>query len=125
MSPDVEVSAAVLPNAHRAKLNAYQDWGEWANKGLVDTLVPMVYTRDISVLKRQSQDAVKLKKEQGALIGIGAWLLLSQPTQFDNQIGTALISGADGIALFSYSNLLNKHGFVLMDSLKSYTSQYN
>lgn len=45
----VKIGAAVFPDAANARVLIGQDWAEWARRGLVDMLCPMLYTRHGSV----------------------------------------------------------------------------
>lgn len=111
-NPKLELSAAVLAWPDRAQDYALQDWVTWVEQGLIDTIMPMSYTRDVETIRRHTQYAMQKAKPSNTkvVMGLGAWLLLSRPEVAVQQTSIAIGSGAAGVNLFSYSNLLTKQG---------------
>jgi uncharacterized lipoprotein YddW (UPF0748 family) len=108
----MELSIAAVASPLKAYQHAYQDWPGWLSNNLLDTVIPMSYTRDLNQVRREVEFAVKRAKlsKTNVLAGLGAWLLKNSPSRFAKQAQAALDEGADGITLFSYSNLLPKTG---------------
>ena len=47
IAPGKELSVAVLADPSHAARRAFQDWESWLRAGIVDTVLPMSYTRDM------------------------------------------------------------------------------
>lgn len=110
IAPEVELSSAVVASPERSYHEAFQDWSEWLKGGIIDTAVPMAYTRDAKVIRRYSKHAVRSSSGADVLVGLGAWLMKRSPGLLVNQGEIALEAGADGVVLFSYSNLHDSVG---------------
>lgn len=119
-NPKLEFSAAVLAWPDRAEDFALQEWSEWVEQGLVDTIMPMSYTRDVETIRRHTQYAMQKAKPSNTkvVMGLGAWLLLSRPEVAVQQTSIAMSNGAAGVNLFSYSNLLTKQGHELVTQVE-------
>jgi uncharacterized lipoprotein YddW (UPF0748 family) len=114
INPKIEVSAAVLAWPDRAFQHSFQDWGKWISEGLVDSLILMSYTRSTSTVRQHTKHGLKLAKNgRQILMGLGSWLMLNHPETHNDQIRNARIDGANGVVLFSYSNLLSGKGKAL------------
>ena len=111
LAPDKELSAAVLAWKDRAYKNAFQDWQEWLDSGLIDTVIPMAYTKNVGLARELSKTAVTLAgSDRQALIGLGAWLLVNRSSELVAQVEGAKGVGAQGTVLFSFSNLFSDEG---------------
>ena len=110
VAPHMELSAAVIANQDRAYYRVFQDWPTWLAHGLVDTVVPMNYTRKSDLFTRLSVKAVKVSDPKPISMGVGAWLMVTNPKQLAQQGRIALNKGARGVTLFSYSNLYSDSG---------------
>jgi uncharacterized lipoprotein YddW (UPF0748 family) len=110
LSPHISLSVAAIANPDRAYRRAFQDWKNWDRQGLLTEVLPMAYTKDHSQLSSYARHAVKAGGNSEVLIGLGAWLMLRQPNALLKQVQTSLEQGADGVVLFSYSNMLNSRG---------------
>jgi len=51
------LGADVFPDLETAKILIAQDWGQWAQSGLVDFICPMTYTNNLELLKEYIQNA--------------------------------------------------------------------
>lgn len=113
IAPEMELSVAVLPSARNAYLYANQDWPEWMREGLIDTVVPMAYSKNNSNVSRYSQFAIRLaqRTDSKVLVGLGAWLMTKRVPQLALQSRNSIEQGSDGVVLFSYSNILPKSGY--------------
>lgn len=114
IAPHMELSVAAIASPDRAYHHAYQDWGAWLRGGIIDWAIPMNYNADVSAGTNTGIQAMSYAANKKALMGLGAWLFLNQPEQFDKQVQYSLQSGAGGVVLFSYSNLENAKGRTLV-----------
>ncbi|KKZ13241.1 MAG: hypothetical protein TE42_01050 [Candidatus Synechococcus spongiarum SP3] len=110
---DVVVSAAVLPWAERAYLSAFQDWRGWLEDGFLDRAVVMNYTEDERLAAQISRSVLAAKGVKDGneatgevVIGLGAYKFTDQPAGLWRQWGDAQEAGADGVALFSYDQMV-------------------
>ncbi len=107
------VSAAVLPWAERAYLSAFQDWRGWLESGFLDKAVVMNYSRDERLASQISRSALAAKRvttpnarTPEIVIGLGAYLFTAHPAGIWREWRAAREAGADGIALFSYDQMV-------------------
>ncbi len=117
--PRAVLSAAVLPWTERAYLSAFQDWRGWLQEGILDKAVVMNYTRDVTLSSRISKSISvartfspdrKNGRNKLIIIGLGAWLFTSNPQDLWREWREARRAGVDGIALFSYDQMVgNEH----------------
>jgi uncharacterized lipoprotein YddW (UPF0748 family) len=105
-----EYSAAVFPWADRAYLVAMQDWRRWIDEEWMDFVVAMAYTRDDRLLRYLAHGLRGGIGGDRVWLGLGTWLLLSQPQRMQAQIDQALAAEPAGIVLFSYDALAEKAG---------------
>lgn len=108
---ELALSVAALAWADRAYLSAYQDWRGWLEEGLLDAVIPMNYTRDVSFaryISRSTVAAAKAAPEGGAaaIVGLGAYLFPDGESRLIQQLSDARKVGADGAAFFSYDNII-------------------
>ena len=113
LKKQVVVSAAVLPWAERAYLSAFQDWRGWLEGGFLDKAVVMNYTRDIHLAAQISRSALAAKRVETPnprapkiVIGLGAYLFTKNPAGLWREWRAARTAGADGVALFSYDQMV-------------------
>lgn len=118
-APKMQFSAAVLASHERAYAHAFQDWHSWISQGKLDLIVSMNYNRDNSAAALLSKEAVTAAGKKPVMIGLGAWLLIDTPDQFARQVRDAINAGADGVVLFSYSNLLSNDGVRLVSKARA------
>lgn len=104
-APDVELTAAVFPEARRAYEEALQEWPEWLARGLVSGLVLMSYSPSDTVVRDWVQRAAALARGTPIYAGIGAYLLSGRPDQLRRQSLAALEAGAAGIVYYSFESL--------------------
>ena len=79
--PDCKVSAAVFIQYPNVKKTIGQDWGAWANEGIVDFLCPMNYTLDADSYGRFYKHQKSFVKPEFPLYpGIGEWKLTPDGT---------------------------------------------
>lgn len=115
--PGAVLSAAVLPWAERAYLIAFQDWRGWLRSGLIDKALVMVYSRDTALAAHMMRAAMAarpglpetlLQDQAAVVIGLGAWLFGGDPSPLWAQWKAAQRAGADGVALFSYDQMVDR-----------------
>ncbi len=111
----VIVSAAVLPWAERAYLSAFQDWRGWLESGFLDKAVVMNYSRDEHLATQISRSALAARRVRTlnphtprVVIGLGAYLFSKNPAGLWREWRAAREAGADGVALFSYDQMVGK-----------------
>ncbi len=99
--PELVVSAAVFANREDAFLHRFQDWPAWLERGILDVAVPMAYTPDPALFRRQIRGAREAAGSPERLwAGVGAYLNGVDGTL--EKIGIARDEGAGGVVLFSY-----------------------
>ena len=113
LNNQVIVSAAVLPWAERAYLSAFQDWRGWLEGGFLDKAVVMNYTADEHLAAQISRSAIAARRVKtpkmrtpGIVIGLGAYLFSKNPAGLWREWRVARKAGADGVALFSYDQMV-------------------
>ena len=112
--PAVRLSAALLPWAERAYLSAFQDWRGWLSEGLLEKALVMNYSRDTKLASQISRSVSANRRDpsntykQLIIIGLGAWMFSGEPAGLWRQWRDARRAGADGVALFSYDQMVGK-----------------
>lgn len=106
-----QLSAAVLAWPDRAYASAFQDWRGWLAGNIVNSALPMAYTRDMRNFWYLTKQAAAFQRTNGnVMMGIGAWLMTSEPDLAVEQAKVAVQEGTKGVTLFSYSNLKSSEG---------------
>ena len=108
---DCALSGAVFMDYPECIVNQGQDWADWAEKGLLDSVVPMTYTNSLLMLKRRTKTHLAHVKGTCAL-----WEGLGQSSSRSNLSTEALIEqidavreeGAEGVMIFPYSTLTDE-----------------
>lgn len=100
----VMLSAAVFADPEVAVEKGNQDWGEWADRGLVDALFPMNYADDNEIFTVRARLDVETGGGVPVVMGVGTHRHDS-PEQTLRQMDAAIEVGASGVAVFGYSNL--------------------
>jgi len=95
-----ELSAAVFANKFDARLNKMQDWERWADTGLVDFVVPMVFATNDGVFEQMVKDLLASGRKASIYIGQGGFK--TSPESAVAQVETALKLGAPGTVVYSY-----------------------
>lgn len=114
VKPGVAVSCAVFPDAVDAAERRLQDWKTWLSRGIVDFVVPMVYTSNGDLFARHVRDAVEAARGRGGgrvLAGVGAYNMLEDPEGCIEKIGIARLLRAEGVVLFSYDAISDRPGY--------------
>jgi uncharacterized lipoprotein YddW (UPF0748 family) len=105
--PGVELSAAVVPDAHAAFVEKGQDWRTWLAEGLLDAVYPMAYfglpERVGAQLESVAGQVRALAPETKLWAGLGAYIKEPQVIAREARIAASL--GYDGICLFDFGTL--------------------
>ena len=105
---NMELSAAVFRSYSSARISQAQDWVRWAEKGIVDYLMPMNYTNNASTFKKLTKSHVGLVRSRVPIWeGIGNKSSMSElSTQaLAEQAQAARDLGAQGVVIFSYGSI--------------------
>jgi uncharacterized lipoprotein YddW (UPF0748 family) len=103
--PGLRVSAAVIPERERAYRVDLQDWLGWLDAGQLDFAVPMLYTRDATLLRYGVETYAGLARRRELWVGLGSWLFADTPELAVEQLRTASAEPALGTALFSWDSI--------------------
>ncbi|RKY62719.1 MAG: hypothetical protein DRQ02_13475 [Candidatus Latescibacterota bacterium] len=105
------LSAAVFMDYPECIVNQGQDWVYWAERGLLDSVVPMNYTNSLLMLKRRTKAHLAYVKGKCALWeGLGKDSSRSQLSTeaLIEQIKAVREEGAEGVMIFPYSALTDE-----------------
>lgn len=116
--PDMVISASVLRDPDRARELTSQDWLTWANEGLLDFVVPMLYTLDTDYLKEHTSSFLVRSIANRTFIstGVGQFIGLN-PEATSKQMAAANAGGSLGSVIFSLNTLLPDHLRTLTEGL--------
>ena len=106
-----ELSAAVFTSYPSCYEGQGQDWVDWAERGLVDLMLPMNYSISTKVARRRAQAHVAFVNGKVPLSeGLGKSSSMSQlPTKdMMAQAEACLAEGADGICLFVHHGVTDE-----------------
>jgi uncharacterized lipoprotein YddW (UPF0748 family) len=103
--PGLRVSAAVIAERERAYRVDLQDWLGWLDAGALDFAVPMLYTRDPTLLRYGVETYAGLAKRRELWVGLGSWLFAETPELAVAQLRTASEEPRLGTALFSWDSI--------------------
>jgi len=99
------VSCAVLPSPEIAYSVAFQNWPGWLEKGIVDYVITMNYTKNTEYAVQVSKSALSQQAKGRVYIGIGNFLMKNDPHALSEQEKAIESLNPDGIAYFSYDFL--------------------
>ncbi len=103
--PGLRISAAVIADRERAYLVDFQDWAGWLDTGLIDFAVPMLYTRDATLLRHGVEALSGLARGRELWVGLGSWLFAGQPELALAQLRRVEATEGLGSALFSWDSI--------------------
>jgi uncharacterized lipoprotein YddW (UPF0748 family) len=104
-APQMLISCAVIPSPDTAFSVAFQDWPGWLENGIVDYVVLMNYTKNNQLAKEATRSALGHRGKGKVYIGIGNFLMKSDPQTLSEQEKIIKSLNPDGIAYFSYDFL--------------------
>ncbi|MFA5105291.1 MAG: family 10 glycosylhydrolase [Candidatus Margulisiibacteriota bacterium] len=101
----IKISAAVYQDISVAVEGKGQNWPVWLKLGWIDFAVPMIYSKDVDVVKRRTQESAKAAGRGRILVGLGAYLV--SPEDFGAQFAIyrnmkKKYKVINGFSLFSY-----------------------
>jgi len=103
--PGLRVSAAVIPERERAYRVDLQDWLGWLDAGQLDFAVPMLYTRDATLLRYGVETYAGLARRRELWVGLGSWLFAGTPELAVQQLRAVRAEPTLGSALFSWDSI--------------------
>lgn len=101
--PRVMFSSAVLGSYSSGRNSYFQDSHFWLGEGIMDCIMPMLYTSDTALFDTRVQEHVAARNGRFVAPGIGV-----SSVTVDNLLEEIRLSrqnGAQGVALFAYSTL--------------------
>lgn len=119
--PNAQLTAAVWRDANIGYNGYQQDWKTWTQRGLLDAAMPMIYRKgfgtggtDLSadsgdLYRNNVTSALNWRGSAGIMPGLGIYLQDDPVTAYNNvtaQLNFARERGANGVQLFSYTDLL-------------------
>ena len=114
----VVLGADVFPDIETAKVLIAQDWGKWAESGLVDFICPMLYTNNTNLFKEYLGRAKNFSGNKCKIYpGIGIYTSHNKITKelLINEVNISRELGTEGMVFFS-GNSFNKE---MRDTLKA------
>ncbi len=100
----VTLGADVFPSLEISKVEIGQDWKEWAAKGLIDFVCPMLYVNDLDLFRDYLSDAIAAAQNKCAVWpGVGISTSHNKITKhiLVQEIGIAREAGTGGVVFFS------------------------
>lgn len=104
--PGALISCAVIPSVESAYLFGYQNWAGWLEKGIIDYVVLMNYTKDNEIAKQRVTSALAHRGKGKVYNGIGVFVMEKIPDVFIQQYDMVKSVKPDGIAFFAYDGVL-------------------
>lgn len=98
------ISAAVIPSPERAYDVAFQDWPLWLEKGIIDYVVLMNYTKDNRSAVERVKSSLAHRGKGKVFAGIGAFLMKDNAELFFEQYKVIRDLRPDGMVFFSYDD---------------------
>jgi uncharacterized lipoprotein YddW (UPF0748 family) len=101
----MELSAAVFRGYSSARISQAQDWVKWAEEGIVDYLMPMNYTNDLSTFKKMTESHIGLVRGR-----VPVWEGIGKKSSMSKLSTQALVEqaqaagelGTQGVVIFNY-----------------------
>ena len=103
MAPGLILSAAVRPDPTSARLQVGQDWVRWVREGIVDVVVPMMYSPSRATVRRQAEALARVVPPERVWAGIAVYN--QSLAAAEAKIRTCRSAGLGGISIFSYNSL--------------------
>jgi len=103
--PGLRISAAVIAERERAYRVDLQDWLGWLDAGHLDFAVPMLYTRDATLLRYGVETYAGLAARRELWVGLGSWLFAARPERAVEQLRVASAPPRLATALFSWDSI--------------------
>jgi uncharacterized lipoprotein YddW (UPF0748 family) len=110
--PSVIVSAAVKPDYKSAMTDFRQDWVTWLNRGYIDLVCLMSYTKNLKSYFAKTKNVVQ--EPRRVTFGLGLFIL--SPETIEDQVRLVDEQPFGGIVYFSYDQLKENSSY--LDALK-------
>jgi len=96
----------ILHPGYRVRLEGEiaQDWGKWAEEGIVDMLCPMIYTNNLELFRKYTRTAVKIANGKFLVYPSIACISSHNKNTPDGVVQSVKIAreeGAQGVGFFS------------------------
>ncbi len=105
--PGVYLSAAVKPDPVKARQEYYQDWVTWINRGYIDFVCTMTYTKDLKFYLTKINKEVLFQDR--VMIGLG--LYIQSPEEIYQQVNLLKNYDYGGVIFFSYEHLQKNRSY--------------
>ena len=114
ISPDVQITAAVISDRDGAAKRYGQNWADWLDKGFIDSVYLMAYTTKDDVLQKKLNKITKHREK--VVVGLRAWTENSYPVaKINKKIKKVNSMNFAGFGLYSYTGIRRQNYF---DGLK-------
>lgn len=108
---DIPLSVDVFPDLESAKVEIAQDWGKWAQEGIVDILCPMIYTNNLDLFRKYVKDAMYIANGKCLVYPTIACISSHNKNTPEGVVRSVEISreeGAEGVGFFSGYSLTDE-----------------
>jgi uncharacterized lipoprotein YddW (UPF0748 family) len=99
--PHAKLSAAVMQTIDTGRRTYFQDGVDWARRGYLDFLVPMIYTSNLSFFDTRLKAYADSVGASRVVVGIGAYLEGFSDTTLVAELRAAKAWQARGVAIFN------------------------
>ena len=111
--PKIAVSAAVYPDSYDAATDKGQDWKKWQKDGIIDFVVPMIYSNDPVKVRDLILLDASISSGSSVVIGLGAFNNTAENT--NEYLKTykhykKYYKSIKGFSLFSYDSISQTPG---------------
>ncbi|MFZ5515797.1 MAG: family 10 glycosylhydrolase [Candidatus Zhuqueibacterota bacterium] len=100
---DIAVSCAVVKNLHMGKFLYFQDVETWLRQGIVDFIVPMIYTPHMTLFRR----LVKSYSDLAGAIPVYPGMIVANNAALLEQVYYSRQAGLNGHCLFAWKDLFD------------------
>jgi len=105
ISPDTELSCAVISSVDLAYISYFQDWTRWLREGLIDYVVTMNYTEDLPFFELRSRSSLMEGLKDKIYVGVGSYLFNNDTEITKKEIRDLGPLSPGGIVIFSYDDI--------------------
>lgn len=111
INPTMELSAAVIADRVKARTRYSQDWLKWLEKGYIDKVYLMAYTKKSETLDKMLKDEYVALHKKDIIVGLRAWNESKteyKGSEIVEKVNITRENSYGGVALFSYSGILQQ-----------------
>ncbi|MFA7082325.1 MAG: family 10 glycosylhydrolase [Bacteroidales bacterium] len=112
LNPRLEVSVAVVADKVKARGKYSQNWQTWLEKGIVDKVYLMAYTKEDRILIQQLEDPELVLHKDKVVVGLRAWDNNKKEysvKQITSKINLSRKLGYKDFSLFSYGGIMENN----------------